>query len=52
MLTRKLRAAAEQVPAWQGLTGAVEIVCPMVLTALSFLALVGNTYNPFLYFQF
>ena len=34
------------------LTYAYEIVIPPVLLILSLLALVGNSYNPFLYFQF
>ncbi len=29
-----------------------EIVLPLVLVFLSFMALIGNSYNPFLYFQF
>ena len=31
---------------------AYEIICPIVLLFLSTIALVGNSYNPFLYFQF
>ncbi len=31
---------------------AYEIVSPIVLLILSTMALVGNSYNPFLYFQF
>ena len=36
----------------QGAAGAVSVVMPVALLFLSFLSLVGNTYNPFLYFQF
>jgi alginate O-acetyltransferase complex protein AlgI len=31
---------------------ALSIVCPLVLLFLSTIALVGDAYNPFLYFQF
>ena len=32
--------------------GIVRIVLPLLLLLLSTMALVGNSYNPFLYFQF
>lgn len=51
-LVGKAREAADRTPAWQGLIGAVSVASPAVLLVLSFLSLVGNTYNPFLYFQF
>jgi len=44
---------------WQGrvvvvryLCNAVEVVGPVALLMLATMALVGNSYNPFLYFQF
>ena len=52
LVTRKVREAAKQTPAWQGLVNAVSVVSPVALLFFSFLSLVGNTYNPFLYFQF
>ncbi len=51
-LREKFRTAEEISPAWRGLGSAVSVVSPVVLLVLSFLCLVGNTYNPFLYFQF
>ena len=35
-----------------GFSYALDMVIPIVLILLSVLALVGNSYNPFLYFQF
>ena len=49
---KKAREAATLTPAWQGLVGAVSVASPVLLLFFSFLSLVGNTYNPFLYFQF
>lgn len=34
------------------ITYVYEMVAPIILLALSFMALIGNSYNPFLYFQF
>lgn len=51
-LMKKAREAATLTPAWQGLVGAVSVASPVLLLFFSFLSLVGNTYNPFLYFQF
>ena len=51
-LMRKAKEAAKLTPAWQGLVGAVSVASPVLLLFFSFLSLVGNTYNPFLYFQF
>lgn len=51
-LLRKVQTAAGDTLAWRGLVGAASVAAPVVLLFLSFLALVGNTYNPFLYFQF
>lgn len=38
--------------AWYGLRSAWEVLHPVLLLILSAMALVGNSYNPFLYFQF
>lgn len=38
--------------AWFYINGAWELVHPVLLLILSAMALVGNSYNPFLYFQF
>ena len=51
-VVRRVREAAKTTPAWRGFSGAVAVAAPVVLLVLSFLSLVGNTYNPFLYFQF
>ena len=51
-VVRRVREAAKPTPAWRGFSGAVAVAAPVVLLVLSFLSLVGNTYNPFLYFQF
>ena len=51
-VVKKVREAAGTTPAWRGFSGAISVAAPAVLLFLSFLSLVGNTYNPFLYFQF
>ena len=38
--------------AWFWINGAWEVLHPVLLLVLSAMALVGNSYNPFLYFQF
>ena len=52
----RFTAAAEQESALGGLaravTNAVAVVAPIALLILSALALVGDSYNPFLYFRF
>jgi alginate O-acetyltransferase complex protein AlgI len=54
--TKKLTAAAEKDGALGGLaravTNTVAVVAPIALLILSALALVGDSYNPFLYFRF
>jgi alginate O-acetyltransferase complex protein AlgI len=54
--TKKLTAAAEQESALGGLaravTNTVAVAAPIALLILSALALVGDSYNPFLYFRF
>ena len=51
-LGRKLTAAGRAVPAAGKVNGVISIVIPPLLVFVSLLALVGNSYNPFLYFQF
>ena len=55
-LSRKLTSAAEGDGAASGLarivTNTVAVVIPVALLVLSALALVGDSYNPFLYFRF
>ena len=55
-LTQKLTSAARSDGAVGGLSrlvaNAVAVVIPVALLALSVLALVGDNYNPFLYFRF
>ena len=54
--TKKLTAAAERNGTVGGLaravTNTVAVVAPIALLILSALALVGDSYNPFLYFRF
>ena len=54
--TKKLTAAAEGEGAFSGfaraVTNTVAVVAPIALLILSALALVGDSYNPFLYFRF
>ena len=56
LLSRKLTSAAEGDGAASGLarivTNTVAVVVPVALLVLSALALVGDSYNPFLYFRF
>jgi alginate O-acetyltransferase complex protein AlgI len=55
-LSKKLTAAAEGKGVVSGLarimTNTVAVVAPVALLVLSALALVGDSYNPFLYFRF
>lgn len=37
---------------WFWVNGAWELIHPVLFLLLSAMALVGNSYNPFLYFQF
>lgn len=52
MLGRALTALGRQSRAAAKLNSILSIVIPPILVFLSLLALVGNSYNPFLYFQF
>ena len=51
-LKQRMEVLAEREPAWRSLCNGIESVAPALLLFLSFLSLIGNTYNPFLYFQF
>ena len=51
-LGRKLTAVGRAVPTAGKVNGVISIVIPPLLVFVSLLALVGNSYNPFLYFQF
>ena len=55
-LTRKLASATRREDALGGvaraLTNAAAVVIPVLLLLLSVLSLVGDSYNPFLYFRF
>ena len=43
---------SQKIPALVPVGAALDMVTPLVLLILSVIFLVGNTYNPFLYFQF
>ncbi len=47
-----LRNLSRRGDGWFWVNGAWEIIHPVLLLVLSAMALVGNSYNPFLYFQF
>ncbi len=51
-LGRKLTSLGRGLPAAAKVNGVISIVTPPLLVFVSLLALVGNSYNPFLYFQF
>lgn len=46
------RLSEEKGGFWRGLNSTWEVLHPVVLLLLSAMALAGNSYNPFLYFQF
>ena len=48
----KLSALSASNNAWRWLEQTADAAAPTLLLFLSFLSLIGNTYNPFLYFQF
>ena len=52
LLQKKLSALAERSEKWQRTEGVLGVVMPVLLLLLSLIFLVGNTYNPFLYYQF
>ncbi len=51
-LGRLMEGLAERSEAAYMVRGVWEIVCPVLLLLVSAMALVGDSYNPFLYFQF
>lgn len=51
-LHRKLEEAGRLNAAWAALGNGLDVILPAVLLFASFISLIGNTYNPFLYFQF
>ena len=51
-LGRRLRDKAKAGGALSAVWGVLNVVVPLALCALSVLSLVGDAYNPFLYFQF
>ena len=51
-LRRKLAEAGKSSPAWAAFGNGVDAAFPAILLFASFVSLIGNTYNPFLYFQF
>jgi alginate O-acetyltransferase complex protein AlgI len=51
-LHKKLSAREENSAKWQTAEGVVSVAAPILLLLLSLIFLVGNTYNPFLYYQF
>ena len=51
-ISRALKSKAQNNNAVGVIWGVLHTVLPVALLGLSVLALVGNSYNPFLYFQF
>ncbi len=51
-LGRCLTTLGERAPVMAKINGMISIALPPILVFVSLLALVGNSYNPFLYFQF
>ncbi len=51
-IKKRLCEAERTSASWRALSAGLEVALPTVLFLLSFLSLIGNTYNPFLYFQF
>lgn len=52
MLGNLLKNLGRQSKPWMVVQGVWEVLCPILLMLLSMMALAGNSYNPFLYFQF
>lgn len=44
--------ASGRSAAWFRVNSVVQVAMPLVLLLISTMSLVGNSYNPFLYFQF
>ena len=49
---RAISAASGRSAAWFRVNSVVQVAMPLVLLLISTMSLVGNSYNPFLYFQF
>ena len=49
---RAITAASGRSAAWFRVNSVVQVAMPLVLLLISTMSLVGNSYNPFLYFQF
>lgn len=49
---RRLQKMGEKNRGGAFLSGLLGVICPVALLVISVLALVGDSYNPFLYFQF
>lgn len=52
MLGNMLKNLGKQSKLWIYVQGVWDVVCPIALILLAMMALAGNSYNPFLYFQF
>lgn len=51
-VAKAVRRAAEKKKLFFGVMAAMDLIYPSLMIILSTMALVGNSYNPFLYFQF
>ncbi len=49
---RVITVASNRSATWFRVNSVVQVVMPLVLLLISTMSLVGNSYNPFLYFQF
>ena len=49
---RAISVASDRSAAWFRVNSVVQVAMPLVLLLISTMSLVGNSYNPFLYFQF
>ena len=49
---RVITVASNRSAAWFRVNSVVQVAMPLVLLLISTMSLVGNSYNPFLYFQF
>ena len=49
---RAISVASGRSAAWFRVNSVVQVAMPLVLLLISTMSLVGNSYNPFLYFQF
>lgn len=52
LLSNMLKNLGKQSKPWLYVQSVWEIACPLLLILVSMMALAGNSYNPFLYFQF